>query len=232
MPTTDTVRISVTPLVEELPNTLTARPFGVGYAIAAFENSTGEQIVQNFNANVLITFYYTDDDLQRRGVSEDDLSPAYFSTTTNSWTKVESFSVDKDANKVTVQINHFSIWVLASPGGQAGGGGQSEINLPINMKNTTETGAGPMVPCLYLPTILKIDLTHSAQAAKKREEGHDLHLALPAFGMARPLRRVTILTLLQSQDSLLLLNDTKPVEIPCHHRVGENGLGVGPDFPL
>jgi hypothetical protein len=28
MPTTDTVRISVTPLVEELQNTLTARPFG------------------------------------------------------------------------------------------------------------------------------------------------------------------------------------------------------------
>jgi len=149
MPTTDTVRISVTPLVEELQNTLTARPFGFGYAIAAYENSTGEQIVQNFNANVLITFYYTDDDLQRRGVSEDDLSPAYFSTTTNSWTKVESFSVDKPANKVTVQINHFSTWALTS----SGGGGQSEIYLPIILKNLETMEAE--TSGVYLPIILK-----------------------------------------------------------------------------
>jgi hypothetical protein len=136
MPTTDTVRISITPLVEELQNTLTARPFGFGYAIVAYENSTGEQIVQNFNANVLITFYYTDEDLQRRGVSEDDLSPAYFSTTTNSWTKVESFSVDKPANKVTVQVNHFSTWALTAPSSQSdGGGGQSSVYLPIILKN-------------------------------------------------------------------------------------------------
>lgn len=135
MPTTDTVRISVTPLVEELHNTLTARPFGFGYAIAAYENSSGNQIVQNFNANVLITFYYTDEGLQRRGVSEDDLSPAYFSTTSNSWTKVESFSVDKPANKVTVQVNHFSTWALTSGQDEVGGGGQSTTYLPLILKN-------------------------------------------------------------------------------------------------
>jgi len=131
MPTTDTVRISITPLVEELPNTLTARPFGYGYAIVAYENSTGNQIVSNFNANVLITFYYTEEELRRRGVSEDDLSPAYFSTTTNSWTKVESYSVDKVANRVTVQINHFSVWAITA--------GQSEgrtyqLFLPLVMR--------------------------------------------------------------------------------------------------
>lgn len=128
MPTTDTVRISITPLVEELPNTLSARPFGFGYAIAAYEESTGNQIVSNFNGNVLITFYYTEDELSRRGVSEDDLSPAYFSTNTNSWTKVESYSVDKVANRLTVQINHFSTWVLTMP---ATAGEQTTTYLPI-----------------------------------------------------------------------------------------------------
>lgn len=136
MPTTDTVRISVTPLVEELPNTLSARPFGLGYAIAAYENSSGNQIVKNFNANVLITFYYTEDQLRRRGVSEDDLSPAYFSTTTNSWTKVESFTVDKDANRVTVQINHFSTWALTMPA-------------------TAEQEEAPPGTRLYLPLVLR-----------------------------------------------------------------------------
>ena len=115
MPTTDTVRISVTPLVEELPNTLTARPFGYGYAIVAYENTSGVQITKNFNKNIVITFYYTEAELSRRGVSEDNLSPAYFSTTTNTWTKVESYMVDKTANQVAVQINHFSRWSLTAP---------------------------------------------------------------------------------------------------------------------
>ncbi|MFQ5611659.1 MAG: carboxypeptidase-like regulatory domain-containing protein [Anaerolineae bacterium] len=132
MPTTDTVRISITPLVEELHNTLTARPFGFGYAIAAYENTTGNLIASNFNANVLITFHYTEDDLRKHGVSEDDISPAYFSTTTNSWTKVESFNVDKVANRVTVQINHFSTWALTSS--SSSGGGTNALYLPFMVK--------------------------------------------------------------------------------------------------
>jgi len=136
MPTTDTVRISVTPLVEQLQNTLTARPFGFGYALAAYENTTGNQIVQNFNSNVLFTFYYTEAELEKHGVDEDNLSPAYFSTTTNSWTKVESFTVDKTANKITVQVNHFSTWALTSPAqeGRTSGGGEYPVYLPVILK--------------------------------------------------------------------------------------------------
>jgi len=135
MPPPATVRISGTPLVEELQNTLTARPFGFGYAIAAYEESTGNQIVQNFNSNVLITFYYTDAELEKRGVDEDNLSPAYFSTTTNSWTKVESFSVDKAANRVTVQINHFSTWALTAPARDEGVlDGEHSVFLPLILR--------------------------------------------------------------------------------------------------
>ncbi len=114
MPTTDTVRIAITPVADELPNTLTARPFNYGYTIVAYEDSTGEQIVSSFNANVLITFYYTDADLTAGGVSEADLSPSYFSTTTNSWTEVDSFTVDTANNQITAQIDHFSKWSLTS----------------------------------------------------------------------------------------------------------------------
>jgi hypothetical protein len=131
MPTTDTVRIAVTPLIEELPNTLSARPFGYGYAIVAYEDTTGNQIVSSFNANVLITFYYTEEDLAQRGVTEDNLTPSYFSTTTNSWTMVDSFTVDTDANRITAQIDHFSNWGLTAP------------------------AEAPSTPILYLPLILR-----------------------------------------------------------------------------
>jgi len=137
MPTTDTVRISVTPLVEELPNTLSARPFGYGYAIVAYEDSTGNQIVSNFNSNVLITFYYTEDELRELGVTEDNeasLSPAYFSTTTNSWTKVESYTVDTTNNRITAQINHFSRWTLTAPV-EATTTPTTNLYLPLVMRN-------------------------------------------------------------------------------------------------
>jgi len=127
---TGTVKVVVTPMVEELPNTLTARPFGYGYAIYAFDSS-GRQITSNFNQNVNITFYYTDEELRKRGVSEDDLSPAYFSTTTNSWTKVESFTVDKVNNRVTAQINHFSVWAMTAPAGERS---TYQVFLPLVLK--------------------------------------------------------------------------------------------------
>jgi protocatechuate 3,4-dioxygenase beta subunit len=127
---TGTVKIVVTPLVEELPNTLTARPFGYGYAIHAFDSS-GRQITSYFNQNVTIAFYYSEDEMRKRGVSEHDLSPAYFSTTTNSWTKVESYTVDKVNNRLTAQINHFSVWAMTTSQGK---GGAYQIFLPLVLR--------------------------------------------------------------------------------------------------
>jgi hypothetical protein len=126
---TGTVKLVVTPMVEELVNTLTARPFGYGYSIHAFD-SDNRQVTSAFNQNVTISFYYTEDELRRRGVSEDDLSPAYFSTNTHSWTKVESFVVDKEANRITAEISHFSVWAMTSRQG-----GTFKVFLPLVIRN-------------------------------------------------------------------------------------------------
>jgi len=112
IPADDNVAISFTPMVDELERTATDKPVGWGYAISISEQATGNQISDNFNTNVLITFAYLDADLAEEGLTEDDISPAYYSTTTSSWTKVESFTVDKDNNTITVQVNHFSTWAL------------------------------------------------------------------------------------------------------------------------
>ena len=135
--TSGTVKVVITPMVEELANTLTARPFGFGYAMYAFD-ANDQQITGTFNRNVTISFYYTDAELNRLNVNEDDLSPAYFSTTTNSWTKVESYTVDREANRLTVQINHFSTWALTSATGtpaEPEPEGEYKIYLPLIVKN-------------------------------------------------------------------------------------------------
>jgi protocatechuate 3,4-dioxygenase beta subunit len=121
IPADGNVCISFSPMVDELQSTATDKPVGWGYAISLTEQSTGSHITDNFNTNVLITFSYRDQDLADMNLTEDDISPAYYSTTTNSWTKVESFTVDKEANTVTVQVNHFSTWALTG-----GRGAQSE----------------------------------------------------------------------------------------------------------
>jgi protocatechuate 3,4-dioxygenase beta subunit len=121
IPADGNVCISFSPMVDELQSTANDKPVGWGYAISLTEQSTGSHITDNFNTNVLITFSYRDQDLADANLTEDDISPAYYSTTTNSWTKVESFTVDKDANTVTVQVNHFSTWALTG-----GRGAESE----------------------------------------------------------------------------------------------------------
>ena len=46
------------------------------------------------------------------GISESFLKPAYFSTTTNEWTFPESYVVDTEANRVVMQIDHFTDFAL------------------------------------------------------------------------------------------------------------------------
>ncbi len=138
IPADGNVAISFTPMVDELQRTATDKPIGWGYAITVSEAETGTHITDNFNTNVLITFAYRDEDLAQEGLTEDDISPAYYSTTTESWTKVESFTVDKDANTITVQVNHFSTWALTGGAGESSGDIQ-QIDMSI-LKCTVKAG--------------------------------------------------------------------------------------------
>ena len=108
------VTLTITPLTADLPGTLSAQPLNYGYAIHAYSWHSGEQVTQNFNSNVTLTFYYTDEELDELGITESDIAPAYFSTTSNRWILIESFTVDPDENKITAQISHFSNWALVS----------------------------------------------------------------------------------------------------------------------
>lgn len=120
LPVEGTVTLSVIPIAT-LPNQHNATTLPYGYALLAYD-ANGEPIEATFNQNVVIHFTYNEADLG--GYPESYLRPAYFATTTNTWTFPESYVVDTAANRVTMEINHFTDFALVS-------NGQKYIFLPL-----------------------------------------------------------------------------------------------------
>jgi hypothetical protein len=86
---------------------------GLRYTFEAFTED-GQPITDNFNYDVVITFKYDPAELMDRGINVNRVKPAYFSTTTNSWTAPDSFVVDETNNTITMQIDHFTDFALLS----------------------------------------------------------------------------------------------------------------------
>ena len=63
------------------------------------------------------------------GISEEDILPAYLSTTTGRWTAPESYVVDTVNNEVTIYIDHFTDFALT------GEPSIYKIYLPVVLKN-------------------------------------------------------------------------------------------------
>jgi hypothetical protein len=105
MPADGQVTLRIVPMAA-LPYQQHANVFRYGYAFLATDAS-GEPIETHFNQDVVITFSYTDQELQRLHIHENWLKPAYYSTTTQRWTFPDSFVVDTQANRVSMQIDHF-----------------------------------------------------------------------------------------------------------------------------
>ncbi len=110
MPVSGTVTLHITPIAT-LPHQHHARLYKYGYAFIATDE-TGTPITSNFNQNVVIRFTYNENELADLGLSESHLKPAYFSTTTQSWTVPDSYVVDTTNNYVTMQIDHFTDYSL------------------------------------------------------------------------------------------------------------------------
>jgi hypothetical protein len=110
MPVSGTVTLHITPIAT-LPHQRHANVYRYGYALTAVDR-TGQPIEQRFNQDVLITFSYEESELRRMGINEQWLKPAYFSTTTDSWTFPESYVVDTVEDVVAMQIDHFTDFAL------------------------------------------------------------------------------------------------------------------------
>jgi hypothetical protein len=86
---------------------------GLNYAFEAYTED-GQRLTSNFNSDVSIIFKYDPAELAASGVDPDRVKPAYFSTTTNSWTVPDSYVVDETTSEITMQIDHFTDFALLS----------------------------------------------------------------------------------------------------------------------
>ena len=114
LPVTGAVTLHITPIAT-FPHQHHAQLYKYGYAFIATDAS-GMPITANFNQNVFIRFSYDEDELVQLNLSENRLKPAYFSTTTNTWTIPNSYVVDMENNQVVMQIDHFTDFALTSDG--------------------------------------------------------------------------------------------------------------------
>ncbi len=126
MPVTGTVTLRVVPIATLPHQRYAPNVYGYGYAMLATD-SAGQPIEAHFNQDVVITFGYDDAELARQGIFEPRLKPAYFSTTTNSWSFPDSYAVNMTDNIVTMQIDHFTDFVLTADAPEA-------IYLPLVMR--------------------------------------------------------------------------------------------------
>ncbi len=127
LPTTERVILHITPLAS-VPYMRNGNVLGLGYAFEAYTES-GESLTDNFNQDVVITFKYNPVEVMLRGLNINRLKPAYFSTTTNSWTRPDSYVVDEDRHTITMQINHFTLFSLV---GEEEAG--TQVFLPMVVK--------------------------------------------------------------------------------------------------
>ena len=82
----------------------------------------------NFNQDVVIVLKYNPLALVAMGLDVNHLRPAYFSTTTDSWTMPDSYLVDEVHREITMQINHFTRF------GALGAEGTNFVFLPLVLR--------------------------------------------------------------------------------------------------
>jgi hypothetical protein len=112
MPVIGQVTLRVVPIAS-LPHQQHANVLKYGYSFVATDAS-GQPIEAHFDQDVVIMFSYDEAELNRLHIYEEWLKPAYFSTTTDRWTFPESYVVDIQANRVVMQIDHFTDYALTS----------------------------------------------------------------------------------------------------------------------
>jgi len=115
MPVEGQVTLHIVPIAT-LPHQRHANVYKYGYAFTAVDGE-GQPITKHFNQEVVIGFAYDERELWVAGINEHFLKPAYFSTTTNEWTFPESYTVDTGANRVMMQIDHFTDFALTGAPG-------------------------------------------------------------------------------------------------------------------
>lgn len=107
------VKVTATPTVSFYRSEF-VEPFGVGYELKAFDSS--DTPIVKFGGSVIITFFYTEEQLEDIGIDEETLT-AQYQDDNGAWKSVEGGTViDPDQNRVKVTTNHFTKYAMVSSG--------------------------------------------------------------------------------------------------------------------
>ncbi len=87
-----------------------AKPIGLGYDIQA--RNAGGKNVTKFLSDVYIAIPYTDAQLQLYGLTEKDLTPAYWGEKAGTWLPVKNVSIDHENKYIVIATNHFTKFAL------------------------------------------------------------------------------------------------------------------------
>ncbi len=111
------VNVSVTPTVEEAPNTATDAQVGkVAYDVVATQasgNNAGQPIT-DLASTATITLPYDEQQVKDLGVSESALTVKSWNASTGTYDAVEGAIVDEKANTVTATTNHLTKYVITT----------------------------------------------------------------------------------------------------------------------
>jgi hypothetical protein len=132
LPVAGNVIVHITPLAG-VPHHRRGDVLGLAYAFEAYTED-GTPITAFFNTDVAITFQYDPIELARRGININHVKPVYFSTTTNSWARPDSYVVDETRREITLQIDHFTDYSLVTEQPAAVAVSGVQVFLPMLMK--------------------------------------------------------------------------------------------------
>lgn len=106
------VTVTATPKVQGVPTTASAKPLALAYDLVAKDSNNRN--ISTFQSNVTITLPFTHSQLSALGITEDDISPMYYDTTSGSWKTVDNVVVDKDNNVISFTASHFTSFALTT----------------------------------------------------------------------------------------------------------------------
>lgn len=109
--TSGNVTVTATPKAS-VAQTSTAKPIALAYDLDA--KNSQNQSISSFDSDVTITLIYTDAQLLVLGITEDDIVPMYYDTAAGAWKNVSNVVIDKDNNKISFTVNHFTSFAITT----------------------------------------------------------------------------------------------------------------------
>lgn len=70
--------------------------------------------ITTFNAPISITIPYNKKEIEKLGISEDEIKPSFFDEISGTWKKADKFVIDKTNSQVVIEVSHLTRFALVA----------------------------------------------------------------------------------------------------------------------